>query len=451
MPQRNLEPEQPKKKKSSSVRHTRAIQRDRSKRPNTAPPDEVVEGRLDELVSPAVYAQVDVYHAMGLRERTLTLPIMVAFVLSLIWRQLGSVREAVRVLNEEGLLWTDPIDVSHQAMSLRLRTFPAELFEHIWRDILPELLQRWGQRQRPLAPVLQWARAHFTAVLILDGSTLDVLLHKVGLLREREGTVLAGRMAALLDLLSRLPREIWYEEDEQAHAQRFWERALTTLTAGTLLIFDLGFLNYPIFDQLTEQGVSLLTRIKKNSAYHVDQVLQCSATIHDQIVRLGSSKASQCTHPMRLVEVLYHGTWYRYLTNVVDPQVLPATYVMALYWQRWRVEDAFNTIKRLLGLAYFWVGSINGIMVQVWATWLLYAVLVDLTDAVAEELHRPFSAVSMEMVFRGLYHFTQAHQRGQADEPVAYLAAKVKDLDLLKQRRKRSPDDLLYLTNSSGP
>jgi hypothetical protein len=451
MPQTNSEPEPPKKKKASSVRHTRAIQRDRSKRPNSAPPDAVVEGRLDELVSPAVYAQVDLYHALGLRERTLTLPIMVAFVLSLIWRQLGSVREAVRVLNEEGLLWTDPIEVSHQAMSQRLRSFPAELFERIWRDLLPQLLERWRQRQRPLAPVLQWAQAHFTAVLILDGSTLDALLHKVGLLRDREGTVLAGRMAALLDLLSRLPREIWYEEDEHAHDQRFWERVLATLQAGTLLIFDLGFLNYPIFDQLTDQGVSLLTRIKKNTAYQVDQVLQCTATVHDQLIRLGSSKASSCTHPMRLVEVLYHGTWYRYVTNVVDPQVLPATYAMALYWQRWRVEDAFNAIKRLLGLAYFWVGSINGIMVQVWATWLLYAVLVDLTDAVAEELHRPFSALSMEMVFRGLYHFTQAHQRGQADEPVAYLAAKAKKLDLLKQRRKNSPNDLLNLTNLSGP
>ena len=169
MPQANSEPEQPKKKKASSVRHTRAIQRDRSKRPNAAPPDEVVEQRLEELVSPAVYAQVDVYHAMGLRERLLTLPIMVAFVLSLIWRQLGSVREAVRVLNQEGLLWTDPVDVSHQAMSLRLRTFPAELFEHIWQDLRPKLLERWGQRQRPLAPVLRWAQTHFTAVLILDG------------------------------------------------------------------------------------------------------------------------------------------------------------------------------------------------------------------------------------------------------------------------------------------
>lgn len=439
------------KPKKSTVRHTRAIQRDRSKRPNSAPPDELVEQRLDELVRPAVYSQANVYHAMGLRERILTLPLMVAFVLSLIWRQLGSVREAVRVLNEEGLLWFDPVEVSHQAMSLRLRTFPAQLFEAIWHEVLPALHRRWQQRERPLAPVLQWAQAHFTAVLILDGSTLDALLRKVGLLREGEGTVLAGRMAALLDLLSRLPREIWYEEDEYAHDQRFWERILQALKAGTLLIFDLGFLNYPLFDQLTEQSVYLLTRAKRNASYRVLQVLQRSATIRDQIIQLGSAKESQCAHPMRLVEVLHRGTWYRDLTNVLDPKPLPAEYVMALYWQRWRVEDAFNAIKRLLGLAYFWVGSINGVLVQVWTTWLLYAILVDLTDAVAETLHRPFSDLSMEMVYRGLYHFTQAHQRGKADDPVRYLASKSKELGILKRRRKHSPNDLLHLTIPQDP
>jgi IS4 transposase len=96
--------------------------------------------------------------------------------------------------------------------------------------------------------------------------------------------------------------------------------------------------------------------------------------------------------------------------------VLPAPYVMALYWQRWRIEDAFAIVKRLLGLAYFWSGSSNGVPVQLWATWLVYAVLVDLTDAVAAALEQPYQALSLEMVYRGLYHFTQAAQRGLADD-----------------------------------
>ncbi len=74
------------KAKQSTVRHTRAIQRDRTKRPTVAPSAEVVEQQLAEVVRPAIYAQIAAYQAMGLRHRILTLPVMVGFVLSLIWR-----------------------------------------------------------------------------------------------------------------------------------------------------------------------------------------------------------------------------------------------------------------------------------------------------------------------------------------------------------------------------
>ena len=46
-------------------------------------------------------------------------------------------------------------------------------------------------------------------------------------------------------------------------------------------------------------------------------------------------------------------------------------------------------MKRLLGLSYLWTGSVNGIKLQIWATWLFYAVLMDLGDAVADELALP--------------------------------------------------------------
>ena len=79
--------------KASTVRHTRAIQRDRSKRPPSPPPDAAVTERLTELIHPATLAQVDHFRALGLRERTLTLPVMVALVLSLVWRQVASLAE----------------------------------------------------------------------------------------------------------------------------------------------------------------------------------------------------------------------------------------------------------------------------------------------------------------------------------------------------------------------
>jgi len=224
--------------KKSTVRHTRAIQRDRSKRPTVAPSASSVEQMLSELIHPATYAQVAAYQDMGLRHRILTLPVMMAFVLSMIWRQIGSVREAVRVLHEEGVLWVAPLSVSQQAVAQRLRTLPAPLFRQVLLDVLPHMQQRWQSRQRPLPTVLAWAKEHYTGVVAFDGSTLDALLRKVGLLRDLDpntnAVVLGGRMASVLDVPSRLPRHIMYEADSAAHDQSFWEGVIETLEPGLL-------------------------------------------------------------------------------------------------------------------------------------------------------------------------------------------------------------------------
>jgi hypothetical protein len=68
---------------------------------------------------------------------------------------------------------------------------------------------------------------------------------------------------------------------------------------------------------------------------------------------------------------------------------------------------------------------------------LFYAVLVDLGDAVAEELSLPFDSISLEMIYRGLYHFYVAHQQGKATDPIKYFAApENQDLSIVKRQRK---------------
>ena len=438
------------KRKASTVRHTRAIQRDRSKRPLSAPPPEQVAARLKEVLLPATETeQATTYRKLGLRARTLTLVVMLAFVLSLIWRQVGNVSEGVRLLTSEGLLWATALAVSQQAVSERLGSLPAELFLNVLVTVLPVFHARWQARQRPLPPELAWAQARYRQVVACDGSTLDVLLRKAGLLRGLLLNPLAGRMTALLDLCSRLPCQVWYEADPTAHDQRFWPHILGVLQAGTLLIFDLGYTNFKVFAQLTAAQIKWITRAKRNLSYEAERYLHRSASVHDLLIWVGPADQRQL---IRLIQVLNRGKWYRYLTNELDAERLPTEYVVALYWQRWRIEEAYAIVKRLLGLAYFYSGSENAVCLQVWATWMLYAVLVDLTDAVAEALNKPFAAISMEMVYRSVYFFGQAVQRGEATNLVAYLAAHAKPLGLLKRKRKRLSLELLQgLTNSAGP
>ena len=82
-------------------------------------------------------------------------------------------------------------------------------------------------------------------------------------------------------------------------------------------------------------------------------------------------------------------------------------------------------------------GSINGIKLQIWATWLFYAILMDLGDAVADELALPVDRISLEMIYRGLYHFAVARQKGLTNEPIKYFAApENRDLGIVKSIRK---------------
>ena len=430
-------PDGAKPKKRSSVRHTRAIQRDRTKHSLSAPPAEAVVARLTEIVHPATLAQVSYFHRLGLRARLLTLPVMVALVLSLLWRQIGSINELVRVVHTEAVLWVPPLRaLTQQALAQRLRTLPAALFNRVLQTILPVLQGRWVARQRPLPPAVAWATAHFPAVLIADGSTLDGLLRKIGVLQDAVKAPLAGRMMALLDLASRLPRRVWYDVDPNGHDARFWERLLSGIPTGALVLFDLGFTDFAQWATLTVRGVTWLTRAKKNLKYEVVQVLMHTSTVQDRIVWIGAGATRQ---QVRLIEVQAPGTIYRYLTKALDVTRLPTVQAVALYPQRWRVEDAFSIVKRLLGLAYFYCGAENAIEMQLWATWLLYAVLIDLTDAVADALTRPFAEVSPEMVYRSLYFVTHAVAQDPTTDPVGYLADHARELGIIKRPRKKTP------------
>jgi hypothetical protein len=301
-----------------------------------------------------------------------------------------------------------------------------------------------------LPPEIAWAKAHYTQVAICDGSTLDALIRKIGLLRGALTNPLAGRMTALLDLCSRLPFCVWYEKDADAHVKRFWTKILSALKVGGLLIFDLGYTNFTVFAQLTAASTTFITRAKRNLAYQLEHASTRGSNFHDFIVWIGQGDDRQ---QVRLIEVLYRGRWYRYLTNERDPSRLPAAYVVGLYWQRWRIEDAYQIVKRLLGLSYFWCGLKNAVELQLWATWLLYGVLVDLTDEVAEALNQPFAALSMEMVYRSLYFYTQASFHGEEMGVAAYLAENAQLFGILKRQRKRHRNlRLLFsLTTAQSP
>ena len=116
---------------------TRTTNRDHAKkkqRPMVE--DELIAQQLEALLTPAMLNQENSYRQLKLRDRILNLPLMMAAVLTLLWRDVAGVRELTRMLTRDRFLWCNPTKVSQQALSQRFLTFPAELFEEVFKDLL---------------------------------------------------------------------------------------------------------------------------------------------------------------------------------------------------------------------------------------------------------------------------------------------------------------------------
>jgi hypothetical protein len=427
------------KKKKSIRRFTNPDFRARTQVP--APPVEDILQRLQALLTPAAFAPLRMPNGsdqVKRRDRLLTLPVMTAIIVSLVLRQIPSLTELLRVLACEGLLWVEPMRLSKQALSKRLARLPAALFARLF----DEALAHQATISAPEQDQLVGPATRFTAVWLADGSTLEALRRKLKELKDKPASPLAGKMLIIVEGFSRRPVKAFYNASPQTNDKALADQVVEALPEGGLLIFDLGFFSFSLFDKLSDQKKYFVTRMREKTSYEVVEVVTEGSHFRDEIVRLGKYRSNPCHTRVRMVSVLWAGGWYRYLTNVLSPEQLSPREVCELYRRRWQIEEAFLLTKRLLGLSYLWVGASNGVEIQVYATWIFYAVLVDLCAEVSQALREPVEKISMEMVFRSLYHYSRAMQRGSKKTAVEYLVANAKLFGLVKVERKRHRERL---------
>lgn len=407
-----------------------------------APAIEEIEQRLWSSLEPSSFkplSGIKGVHNKVMRERVLTLPVMVAVVLSLVYRQIPSLSELVRVLEQSGLLWLVPMRVSVEAVSKRLQVLPVSVFSEIFDGVLARVRGSPGVVSEVWRPIEQ----RFSAVWVADGSSLEEIRRQLKCCKDETKTILGGKMMAVVELFTHRPVKLSYCENPKANDKTFGEWLLQHLPKGGLLVFDLGFFKFPWFDQFSEEQKYFVTRLREKTAYQVVQTDSQGPRYKDQRIVLGQYRSNPCRYPLRLVSVLWDGCWYCYLTNVIDPEQLPAHLVCELYRRRWRIEDAFALTKRLLGLSYLWVGDRNGIQIQIYATWIFYVLLNQVQAQVALALQLPLQRISMEMVFRGFYHYAQAVLKGTQLTLVQFLVEHHRLLALVKpiRQRKRKQDE----------
>lgn len=407
------------------------------------PAVEEVEQLLTDLLSPSVLAPRQLerrdprqpQRLIRMRQRLLTRPVMVALMVSLVWRRMPAVAEVQKVLAREGLLWAPPWRVSPQAITKRLDALPAAVMGQLCTEVCTRL-----QAQVSAAlPPPSWApgRAHVPQVAMVDGSTLEALRQKTQSLRERPGLVLAGKIMVLVDAFSHSPLWQLSTEDAAANDKRFAAEILAAVPTGALVGFDVGVFSVLWCDDFTAATRFCVTRMREKTAYRTVQELSRGVAYRDEIIPVGQYRSNPCQHPVRRVSVRWPGGWSRDLTTVVEPRLRSARPVCEWYRRRWRIEEAVALTTRLLALAYVWTGSGTGVQLQISATLIFYAVLLRVGQQVAQVLSEPLERLSVAMAFRAFDRSSRAVQRGASDDLVACLAEHAKLLGIAKRRRKQ--------------
>jgi hypothetical protein len=267
------------------------------------------------------------------------------------------------------------------------------LFEDVTRW-LHTYLEGW--QERDLAPF-----AH--TVLALDESTLDPLARWLPNLRHMAGgdpKLLAGRLCGLFDLRFQQWVRVELFPNAVANCKVAAVSMLEGLTAGTLLLFDRGYFSFPWLDELTKRGIWWVMRYSNHVTYHIRFICYQGDGVLDAIVYLGTFRADKARYPVRLIGFWYRGQYRRYLTNVLNPQVLSVAQVVQLYARRWDIEIAFRMLKDYLGLKELWSAKWPVVCLQIWTGLLLAQLFHALQRQVAVRAGVDPQDVSLDVLVR---------------------------------------------------
>ncbi len=148
--------------------------------------------------------------------------------------------------------------------------------------------------------------------------------------------------------------------------------------AGSMVVFDRGYLDYQWWEKLGKQGVFFVSRLRKNSEYAIVErqpVRKGTGVTSDWTIRLTGQKSRRVElSNLRLVGYRdpETGKHYRFVTNRFD--LSPKT-IADIYQQRWQVELFFRWIKQNLKLSSFVGTSPNAILTQIWVAMCMYLLL----------------------------------------------------------------------------
>lgn len=231
----------------------------------------------------------------------------------------------------------------------------------------------------------------FRELLALDSTVvrLHALLSKAYAACRTNHTKAAAKLHVVMNVLDGSPHRVKLTP-ERVHDQTPW-RSVGRWLQGCLLLFDLGYFSYHLFDRIDRNGGFFLTRCKANAnplivAVHRQwrgqsielvgkRLKDVLPRLHRRVLdveveiefkrRTYRGHQSKARRTFRLIAIRNEetGGYHVYLTNL-PAQRLSAEDVQAVYALRWQVELLFKALKSHGRLEQ--LPSSNQAIVEVW-------------------------------------------------------------------------------------
>jgi hypothetical protein len=329
-----------------------------------------------------------------------------------------------RLLSQRQLWFYPRFPVTDQAVYKRLEADGVTPLVKLFCQISLVLRER-------LAPFVDESLAPFaTEVMALDQTTLDQVARTLPALRELpkgDKRLLPGKLVGLFDVRRQQWWKVEHIVDPNQNEKVGSRDILAGLRKGSLILADLGYFAFAWFDDLTEQGYYWISRFRLKTSYTVLHVFYQQGEVFDGMVWLGAYRADKAAHAVRLVRFPVDGKVRIYITNVLDPTVLPMLEIATLYARRWDFELAVNLIKRHLGLHIWWSAKGVVILQQVWAVLIISQVLQALRIEIAGRAGVDPFEVSMALLIEYAPHYAYSGQ-----DPIAVFVDQGRELRFIR-------------------
>jgi len=320
------------------------------------------------------------------RQRTWTLFLLARFWLQVVIEAPRSLRQ---VLSEtrpgDGTLLLPGIVASQPGFSQRCATLPSTFFAVLYSEFVARLRK---DASPCYASDLRALRNRFTEVLVVDGSRLDKIAHRLKILWNEKAPVLPGCILALYDLFYGVAKQIFFTPDAAASEHEQAVLAFQTLKPGSLVVGDRLYCTLELFQLLENLSCYGVFRRSKTLKLKRLRLLSRSTqpdgtTLEDWLVEVGTDERKRT---LRMILAKKKNKTHSVLTNVLDPKLLSAAEANKLYRRRWSIERLFFDLKEVLNLNRLYAANPNGAAMQVFATAMVHAAFRVVQGRVARQV-----------------------------------------------------------------